>query len=110
VPQISVLDLHYYLWNAKNAAEYCEGVHKIIQRWDAQLPQGKKPYPFFIGEIARYSSGKKENLIISKADAQMMREACKMLSEYYGKRFLSVTAHGPIEMWQNGKAWYHEDY
>jgi hypothetical protein len=81
-------------------------VSKVIQRWDALLPSGKNPYPFFLGEFARFSSGNTEKLIISKEDAKIMRQACELLHKKYGKRFLGAIAHGPIQMWENGFIWF----
>lgn len=110
IPQVTILDLHYYLWSCKTAQEYCDSLDKIIQRWDRELPQGKKPYPFFIGECARYSSGTEEKMMISTEDAKMMREICDMLSKKYTFRFMGMTAHAPVKMWEKGVAWFDEKY
>ncbi|GIV43636.1 MAG: hypothetical protein KatS3mg035_0759 [Bacteroidia bacterium] len=110
IPQITVLDLHYYLWSTKTAQEYCDSVSRIIERWDKYLPAGKKPYPFFIGECAKFSSGNEENMIVRKEHAQMMREACTILSQKYKERFLGMTAHAPVKMWEKGIAWFDEKY
>jgi hypothetical protein len=110
IKKISIIDLHYYLWSCKTPKQYCDSVSKIIERWDDEIPPpGREPMPFFIGECARFSSGKTEDLIINSQDAAMMREVCRLLHEKYGTRFLGMTAHGPIKMWKDA-AWYEEIY
>jgi hypothetical protein len=109
IPEVSVLDLHYYLWQAKSAKQYCDSIDVIIERWDKLLPSGKKPYPFFIGEVARLSSGTESECIISTEDAAMIREICGILQTKYKERFIGVTVHGPIRMWSSD-AWYNESY
>ncbi|MCX8080307.1 MAG: hypothetical protein N3F09_03620 [Bacteroidia bacterium] len=108
--KISIIDLHYDLWNFKTPKEYCDSVSKIIDRWDEEIPPpGREPMPFFIGECARVSGGKSENLAVKTQDAAMMREICRLLHEKYGMRFLGMTAHGPISMWKEA-AWFEEQY
>lgn len=110
IPEISILDFHYYLWNSQSARQYCDSIAQILERWDKELPPGKIPYPFFIGECARYSKGSTTQLTLSTQDAQMMREIYLILKEKYPNRFMGMIAHGPISMWQKGYAWYHENY
>lgn len=110
INKISILDFHYYLWSCKTPEQYCDSISRIIDRWDEELfPPGREPLPFFIGECARLSSGKPEDVIISAQDADMMRKICQMLYEKYGRRFMGMTAHGPIRMWKEA-AWYEEQY
>lgn len=109
IENISIIDLHYYLWQSKTAEQYCDSVVKIIERYDSQLPEGKDPLKIFIGEINRVSSGTTEQQTISSDDAKIMREACKILFRKYGQRFIGITAHGPIQMWKKS-VWYLEEY
>jgi hypothetical protein len=110
IDKISMIDMHYYLKNCRTPKQFCDSVSKIIERWDDEIPPpGREPMTFFIGECARQSSGKAEDLTINSQDAALMREACRLLHEKYGTRFLGMTAHGPIKMWKDA-AWYEEIY
>lgn len=110
IPQVKIIDLHYYLWNCQTAQEYVDSVAAAIKRWDDLLPPNKSPYPFFIGECSRYSSGSQAQLVPKTNDAELMREACRLLLERYPNRFLGMVAHSPIQAWSQGKAWWNVNY